>query len=202
MPQKAVTGNGKKVYAWDFKNKFQALDWYREEGLFCPDCNGEMFPRGGGKTSVRLHFAHKSTRCSSRVAAHYEGDDHTAAKIWVYEMVKKSIESSSAQHVEVDVEFTLPNCGKYGRRADVILLYKGKPYCAIECQFSPLTQEELTQRIFDYNEQGIESYWLLGKKAKTPENIQTVLKYTQVIGYLDAVESQVDGNNFFDGLVC
>lgn len=202
MPLKAITSSGEKVYAWKFDNKFQAHDWYREKGLFCPECKGEMFPRGGHGTAVRLHFAHKSVKCSSQLEHHYEGDDHIAAKEWVFNELDKVIKDlPNSQDLEVDIEIPLPQCGKKGRKADVGIFYKGVLYCVIECQISEINQEQLTQRIHDYTQQGIESYWLLGKKARTEENIRAITKYTEVVAFLETKQQSMGGEDFFSTLV-
>lgn len=201
MPSKAITGDGRTVFA-KYHNKFQLRDWFKEYGLFCPHCKEPMFPRGGSDKLVSLHFAHKSGRCSTSMEHHPEGDDHTAAKEWVYELLTESIKKSpEEQHLEVDMEIGLPQCGSRGRIADVGIRYKGDVYCVFECQLSPISQENLTQRIQDYNEQAIESYWLLGKHSNTRENIQAILKYTRIIANLEVEYRNIDGSDFIDDIL-
>ncbi|NEP61454.1 MAG: hypothetical protein F6K31_31635 [Symploca sp. SIO2G7] len=200
MPSKAITREGKSVYAYSL-NKFQAVDWYRDKGLLCPHCKGEMFPRGGAETTVKLHFVHKTNKCSTKMEHHPEGEDHRQGKQLIYQLIKKVINKTKNSALDVDIEVGLPQCGQNGRIADVAIFYRKEVFCVIECQLSRITADKLIQRIQDYNKEGIESYWVLGKGAKTTENIQSTLKYTNALLFLEEFQETILEADFVEGVL-
>lgn len=194
MPYKAITSEKKIIYSFDY-NKFQLIDWHRSKGgLFCPHCATEMFPRSGDNR--KLHFAHKSRTalCGSTMKHHPESKEHDYLKYVLFDITRKHIASSPAKDdLYVELEVALRRCGKNGRIADIGLFYKNEIFGVIEIQLAAISQESLTERIEDYNEQRIESYWFFGKSADKPENYQCALKYTGFYGQLE-IDSFVSSN--------
>jgi competence CoiA-like predicted nuclease len=197
MPSKAVTQDNKLIYAGWYKSRFQILDKY--PFIACPDCDGKMHPVQA--PNKRLHFRHNASidGCpGARLAQHIESPEHIAAKQFVFERLYTFIQNNKelSQYHSVDIEHALPHCGERGRKADVALLYKGIPWGVIECQFSRIDYSLLKQRIQDYAQLGIDSYWLLGGHANIEENRKLILKYTNHLCFVDVREEYVEQAGF------
>lgn len=63
----------------------------------------------------------------------------------------------------------IKNKNKY-RIIDSAIFFPNGFILALECQLSAISEESLIERIRDYNSEGIESLWFLGKQADTTTN--------------------------------
>lgn len=197
MPVKAKTETGQWLYSFKFKNKFEFKD--KNEKAFCQFCNSEMYMAQGQKTLFFKHYPSKERNCEGQgYDHHYETPEHLESKqLLYYEALEVIKELPDSENHSVQLEYPIKNCGSHGRIADIALLYKDEPWAVIECQLSGIKFETLKQRIMDYAELGIESFWHLGENANTEENRKLILKYTDYLGFINTSTSYTKNGSLF-----
>lgn len=173
----------------DYSNN---LDYLRQLPLVDPIFESEVFVRknhfrNNGYTSVRSHFVLKNidfdnigdllpddeyfteTTNGYRIS---ESLEHKEGKRYIGEYMLKFLENDDRDSVTVEYEKRVIIARKQGKRRviDTALIFPDNRIIALECQLSPISTSELTDRILDYNSEGIENYWVLGRKANNSNN--------------------------------
>lgn len=160
MPLTARTIAGEKVCILDFENADQLYSLHPRGTLISPfpDIETPVFARFC--THKINHFAHKG-ECLTRYGVHPYSLDHEAAKLVMGRFIQSYFK------MQVNYEIPIGN-----RIVDVFGTSAEGNYLAIECQFSPITTDELLNRSRDILSEGIELSWAFGSKAQTQTNIE------------------------------
>ncbi|BAQ63905.1 competence protein CoiA [Geminocystis sp. NIES-3709] len=139
------------VSTLDYESADKIREAFAVGSLFCPFCDCPMFPR----SSVYKvpHFVHKRQNSCSSSGETYQ---HLFAKHKLAEQLREANPNDI-----ITVEHRIPTLLSY-RIIDVAQNKNGY-LIAHEIQLSPITVEELQQRVNDYTQQGIESIWYFGE---------------------------------------
>jgi competence CoiA-like predicted nuclease len=140
MPLCALDGNGIRIIIANGTEEEKQKIAGMKTSFSCPACKKEMsFVKA--KTRI-IHFRHKS-ECPY------------------------STEPESQKHIEMKMYFlrmfpgAVPEQVIGNRIADVLIPDKG---ISIECQCSPISEEEIIQRTLDHNKVGYSVLWVLGNR--------------------------------------
>jgi len=130
--------------------------------LGCKFCSGKMSIRQGLLRA--RHFYHLSA-CTSDFARHPESAEHNIGK----ELIAKHVKEFWKEYSEVNIDYEYP-ISEIKRIADIAMIFPSGWIVVHEIQLASITNEQLQKRTEDYNSIGIDTFWWLGKSAKTPEN--------------------------------
>ncbi|HEY9799797.1 MAG TPA: competence protein CoiA family protein [Leptolyngbyaceae cyanobacterium] len=197
MPFKALDVNKNPVCTFGFRDRLELKNKY-PEGFTCPYCSQTMFPRKryGGV----LHFYH-SSRCTSIMEHHPETKEHLLGKQLLYNEICQQIQTLNNNKLKVEIEYPIPQAGKHGRIADLMITYAGQPYIAIECQLASISVESLEKRTQDYLDQEIDVIWFIGKEADNRYNRDFLYKEFGECHVIEFQEDFVSNNeNIFGGI--
>jgi hypothetical protein len=187
MPFSAIdSDSGEQIFIEDYLSDSGKLDKdsLYKLSLVDPFFYSELRPRIGhfrGSVNVRPHFysfdlAKKALSEKVFFDDEYikngtlgESIEHKNGKEYILSLVRNDwseqiIESRMEKRIQITKK------GKY-RIADVYIETASEKI-AFECQLSPISTQELTNRINDYLSEKIYSYWFLGNKARTKDNIE------------------------------
>jgi len=165
MPFVAIDENKKKVNTFD---NLKEIDEMRsKKNLFwCPHCNGEMIFNHGNV--VIPHFSHKVI-CPYQTEP--ESQKHLAMKAYI---------KNKFPTAELEV--------RMGNRINDVCFGD----IAIECQVSPITQEEIITRTKDYNKMGKSVFWFLGSRIIERDKQSAFFRQCEV-----ALQDMYDGVYFY-----
>lgn len=164
MPLTANCLENNRICSLDFENAHEIRLKYNKGSLTCPFCQQIVHPRQ--RENYIVHFVHNS-QCPTTLEHHPESIEHLLGKAALAKHLKKQVEKYD---VEVCLEYPIPEAGKNGRIADVAAIYKTGYVLIYECQLASITTEKLEQRTMDYEKEGCEVIWWLGKGADTEAN--------------------------------
>lgn len=142
-----------------------APDWYEREKrdlsksqLFCPSCHNPVFLKSG--PLKQAHFAHYHlTNCN--VFSEGETEEHLIGKSILYHWFKR-------QHIPCQLEPYLPSLQQ---RPDLLIWKKETVPIAIEFQCSSLPAQRMVERTKNYQRNGYDVYWVLGKKFELSDKL-------------------------------
>lgn len=135
--------------------------------IICPYCSEEMAIRGSKYHKPQIHFMHLSDQCKSGYESHPESPEHLFFKEYLAENLSKEFEDYQTANVEL--EYPISNLK---RIIDVAFTFPNGWVVAHEVQLSAISVEELAARTKDYQNEGIDVIWWLGKSADTKPNRQ------------------------------
>lgn len=155
----------------------QLLSWSREQQLFCPDCRGPLYVRGGPGKRMQLHFAHQRGECAWSTEG--ESVRHMRGKLVVARWLRTQFPQAT-----VTLEERLPGPN---RIADILLLHPHGARQAVEFQCAPLELGEWQMRHAAYRAAGIIDTWIIGNNRllKQEAFIEAILSYAHEIVFLD-----------------
>lgn len=94
-----------------------------------------------------------------------ESSDHVIGKTKIAEWAQKELlEEDEEKQVYFEYRVSIPQRENRYRIIDVALKDE-EELIAIECQISPISEEDLIERIDDYRSIGVDSLWVFGDKA-------------------------------------
>ena len=127
----------------------------------CPLCGTDFIIRAGLITTA--HFAHKQ-KCKSDWKTHPESAEHLAGKLFLCQQLPLLNDYKDAQ---IELEVPIPSIR---RIADILVTLSNGWRIAHEVQLASITVEELAERTNDYNKEGIDVVWWLGRTACSDAN--------------------------------
>jgi len=145
--------------------------------LVCQLCDTRMFIRQG--PVIRAHFAHAKA-CPVDYQCHPESPEHLLGKFYISRYLAQLPEFAGAR---VDLEVPI-HARK--RVADIMVTFPKGHRLAVEIQLASITTEQLEARTGDYQYEGIDVLWVLGKAAALSVHNQAWCR-TVLGGYLSVV---------------
>lgn len=137
-----------------------------QENYVCPYCHvlhGKNEPVSlVNDPSKQLYFRHSSSGGDRQCAKAGKSEDHLRLQI----EFSQWLEDEGYGFCELEKRFP-----EIGRIADIYLEGDNGYQAVYEVQLSAIRSDVLEQRTSDYQELGLDVFWLLGKKAKTQENL-------------------------------
>lgn len=172
MPFTAKDINSQQII--DISKIDNPRDVLKRGDIVCPVCNREMIIRGGS-VFRRIHFSHKINSglktefCEYAAYSNGETQEHRDCKQFLRDNYKTFF--PEWQSATALLEKYIPNTMHARNRiADVFLEFNSGWGIALEVQLAAITSEELEERTQDYEEQGINCFWWLGKNAFNQRN--------------------------------
>ena len=139
--------------------------------IVCPYCEHEMGIRGG--IVRRTHFFHKVI-CDAPIAykpgtTNGESLEHVEAKRALMQHLQET--NTLRDKTDFDYEMRIKERGIY-RIADIgrYLIATKQMLTAYEIQLSRITIEQLRERTEAYNSCNVDTIWIFGGEANTPDN--------------------------------
>lgn len=171
MPLIALDGQTKeRIKAFEFENSLFLRE--KHPHTICPDCLNLVHPRGGNHSQKRTHFAHNKGECPSPIDRHpYEPIHEQSVLALALYLDDKYLKANNLKDYSIEVEYRMPQIGKHGRIADLVILNPEKKVVEVhEVQYSPISVELLKARLDNYASFGIDCIWHFGGKcAQNPE---------------------------------
>ncbi|WP_010171591.1 competence protein CoiA [Bacillus coahuilensis] len=170
----AMCKDGLHVSLFDLSYE-QALSMKRQK-WYCPACTDAVLPKIGRK--IIPHFAHyPHSTCSLKLQGesymHHEGKN---------DLFKFLVSAQQTTQLE-------PYLITINRRPDLLISQPHQKW-VVEYQCSSVPEDNLIQRIEDYESIGLESYWIIGNEENhTGTTIRfkkfqlILLRYTPSVGY-------------------
>lgn len=180
MPLTARTTSGERVSILDFENADELYRQYPRDTLISPFPDVDVPVHARFCTQRVNHFAHRSAY-STRYGVHPYSLDHEAAKLTMGQFI------SSRFKMYVQYEVPIGN-----RIVDVLGTSASGHSLVIECQFSPITADELVSRSQDILSHGIEISWVFGPKA---QNQSVIAVHESLLGAAYFISTQTNAQD-------
>jgi len=114
---------------------------------------------------------------------------HIAGKQLIYDWASEEYKDYPLAKLTYEHRVPIETKGNKYRIIDVAVLFPSGQILALECQLSPISLEDLEERFYDYQAEGIDSIWFFGNKANTRTNVDFVTEKHgeyNIIGFTDS----------------
>jgi Competence protein CoiA-like family len=170
-------GPGEQLVMADETLPEQLRHWSQERQLYCPNCKGIVYVRGGPEKHMQLHFAHMKGECAWSTEA--ESARHMRGKIVLAGWLRAQFPQAL-----VTLEERLPGPN---RIADIYVKHPDGQCQAVEYQCAPLDLEAWRLRHSTYREAGITDTWIIGenRREKQESFLEAILEMAREVVFLD-----------------
>jgi hypothetical protein len=159
----------------------QLLRWSQEHVLYCPNCRGVVYVRGGLEKRTQVHFAHQKGECAWSTES--ETVRHMQGKLVLAEWLRMQFPQA-----RISLEERLP---EPNRIADIFVAHADGQRWAIEFQCAPLDVDVWHVRHAAYRKVNILDTWIIGnnRRGKQEAFIETIIASAQEVMFLDPLVS-------------